>query len=318
MKAIVYEKYGSPDVLELREIDKPAPNDNEILLKVRAASVNPIDFHFMRGTPYFIRMMTGLIRPKITGLGVDVAGQVEAVGKNVTKFKPGDEVFGSSRRTLAEYVCTTGRAMVKKPNNITFEEAASVPLAALSALEGLSDHGKIKRGQKVLIEGASGGIGTFAIQIAKSFGAQIIAVCSTRNLEIARSLGADEIIDYTKEDFAGNKQSYDLIFAPSGYHSLSDYRRSLNPGGIFVMVGGSGALMIKLTLFGSIFSLLSGKKFTGMLTKGGEQNLEFINDLLKTGKLKPVIDRSYPLSETAEAIRYLEQGHAQGKVVITV
>ena len=233
MKAIVYHNYGSPDVLRLEEIEKPVPNDNQVLVRVRAASVNPLDWHYMEGTPYFVRLLTGLRKPKDTRLGVDVAGQVEAVGRNVTQFKPGDEVFGACRGAFAEYACTSESALVMKPDNVTFEQAASVPVAALTALQGLRDKGQIQPGQKVLINGAAGGVGTFAVQIAKSFGADVTGVCSTRNVDMVRSIGADRVIDYTREDFTKSGQRYDLIFDCVGNHSLSACRRVLNPKGIY-------------------------------------------------------------------------------------
>ena len=245
MKAAVYTRYGPPDVVQITDVEKPVPKDNEVLIKVRAASVNPLDWHSMRGTPYFIRIMAGLRKPKITRLGVDVAGQVEAVGRNVTQFKPGDEVFGMCKGAFAEYACTSESALVMKPDNVTFEQAASVPMAAFTALQGLRDKGRIQPGQKVLINGAAGGVGTFAVQIAKSFGADVTGVCSTRNVDMVRSIGADHVIDYTQEDFTKSGQLYDLIFDCVGNHSLSACRRVLNPKGIYILVGGpSGRWMI--------------------------------------------------------------------------
>ena len=240
MKAVVYYNYGSPDVLKYDEIEKPAAGDDEVLIKVRAASVNPLDWHFMRGTPYFVRIMAGLRKPKDKRLGVDVAGQVEAVGRNVTQFKPGDEVFGSCRGAFAEYVCTSESALVMKPDNVTFEQAASVPVAAFTALQGLRDKGQIQPGEKVLINGAAGGVGTLAVQIAKWFGADVTGVCSTRNLDMVRSIGADRVVDYKQEDFTKSGQRYDLLFDGVGNHSLSACRRVLNAKGIYVPFGGSG------------------------------------------------------------------------------
>jgi NADPH:quinone reductase-like Zn-dependent oxidoreductase len=240
MKAIVYHNYGSPDVLKCEEIGKPAAGDDEVLIIVRAASVNPLDFHSMRGRPYIIRILFGLRKPKLTRPGRDVAGQVEAVGRNITQFKPGDEVFGVCRGALAEYVCATEDKLALKPANVTFEDAAAVPVAALTALQSLRDKGRIQQGHKVLIDGASGGVGTFAVQIAKSFGADVTAVCSTRNVGTAQSIGADHVIDYTREDFTQSGQRYDLILAANAYHSIFDYRRALSPEGIYVMAGGGG------------------------------------------------------------------------------
>ena len=319
MKAIVYEKYGSPDVLELKEIEKPVPKEDELLVKVQAAAVNPLDWHYLRGKPFFMRLMAGLLKPKNRMLGVDLAGRVEAVGKNVKAFQPGDEVFGSGQGSFAEFVCVTENNLVLKPANSSFAEAAAVPVAALTALQGLRDTGQIQRGQKVLINGASGGVGTFAVQLAKSFGAEVTAVCSTRNLDIARSIGADQVIDYTQEDFTQKGPRYDLIFAVNGYHPLSDYKRALNPGGTYVAAGGSMAQIFQAMLLGPLISMRGNKKLGSMgVAKIIKKDLIFMHELLATGKVVPVIDRRYPLSETAEAVRYLEEGHAQGKVIITV
>ncbi len=322
MKAIVYHDYGSPDVLQLEEIEKPVAADNEVLIKVRAASINPLDWHFMRGTPYIVRIvMTGLSKPKNPRLGVDVAGHVEAVGGKVTQFKPGDEVFGTCRGAFAEYVCTSESNLVIKPANVTFEQAAAVPIAAFTALQGLRDKGKIQPGHKVLVNGASGGIGTFAVQIAKSFGAEVTGVCSTRNADMVRSIGADRVIDYTQEDFTKSKQRYDLIFDAVGNHSLSARRRVLSPKGICVMAGGpSGRWKMGLAsgIKALVWSQFSSRKLTGLLAKSTKEDLTILQNLMETGKVTPVIDRHYSLSELPEAIRYLEEGHARGKVVITV
>jgi len=322
MKAIVYYNYGSPDVLKCEEIEKPTAGDDEVLIKVRAASVNPLDWHFMRGTPYFVRIMTGLRKPKDKRLGVDVAGQVEAVGRNVTQFKPGDEVFGSCRGALAEYVCTSESALVTKPNNVTFEQAASAPLAALTALQGLREKGQIQPGQKVLINGAAGGVGTFAVQIAKSFGADVTGVCSTRNVGMVRSIGANQVIDYTQEDFTKSGQRYDLILDSVGNHSLLACRRVLTPKGIYIAVGGpSGPWMIgplARAITAPVLSRFVSQKLVMVLTRRSKEDLSIMQELLEAGKVTPVIDRSYPLSEVPEAIRYLEEGHARGKVVITL
>jgi len=319
-KAIVYTKYGPPDVLQLKEIEKPTPKDNQVLVKVHAASVNPLDWHYMRGTPYFVRMLAGLRKPKVTRLGVDLAGQVEAVGRNIEQFKPGDEVFGACRGAFAEYGCASESRLVLKPANVTFEQAAAVPVAAFTALQGLRDKGRIQPGQKILINGASGGVGTFAVQIAKSFGAEVTGVCSTRNLDMVRSIGADQVIDYTQEDFTKNGQRYDLIFDAVANHSVSDYRRALSPQGICVIVGFSTLFhMFQVMLVGSLVSRIGSKKIGGMgMAKPNKKDLVFIKELLEAGKVVPVIDRRYTLSEVPEAIRYLEEGHARGKVVITV
>jgi NADPH:quinone reductase-like Zn-dependent oxidoreductase len=311
MKAIVATKYGSPEVLQLKEVEKPAPKDNEVLVKIYAAALNAGDWHLLRGKPFLMRLMGfGLLKPKNTILGSDIAGQVEAVGKNVTQFRPGDEVFGNVSTCgwggFAEYVAASEEALVLKPANLTFEEAAAVPMAAITALQGLRNKGKIQAGQKVLINGASGGVGTFAVQIAKAFGAEVTAVCSTRNMAQARSIGADYVIDYTQEDFTRSARRYDLVLAANGYHRLSDYKRTLNPKGIYVMSGGTSAQMSQAILLGP------------WVAKPNKQDLVFIQGLLEAGKIGPVIDKSYPLSEVADAIRYLEEGHAQGKVVIRV
>jgi NADPH:quinone reductase-like Zn-dependent oxidoreductase len=326
MKAVVYIEYGSPDVLEIRDVKKPVPNDDQILIKVRAAAVNPLDWHFMEGTPYIMRMMgTGLRKPKVPRLGVDMAGEVEAVGKNVTQFKPGDAVFGAKTGAFAEYVCARAdRAVVLKPSNLTFEQAASVPIAAITALQGLRDKGHVQPGQKVLINGASGGVGTFAVQIAKSLGAEVTGVCSTRNLDLVRSLGADHVIDYTKEDFTKSNERYDVILDNVGNQPLSGFRHALKPKGICVMIGGGGpndggfigplARPIKALLLSPFISQKMGM-FMADLTK---QDLTILGDLMQSGKVTPVIDKTYPLSQIAEAMRYLEAGHARGKVIITV
>jgi NADPH:quinone reductase-like Zn-dependent oxidoreductase len=318
MKAIVYYNYGSPDVLKCEEIEKPTPGDNEVLIRVRAASVNPLDWRFMRGTPYLVRIGAGLRKPKVTRLGVDVAGKVEAVGRNVTQFKPVDEVFGSCRGAFAEYVCAIEDKLALKPANLSFEDAAAVPVAAISALQGLRDKGRIQRGHKVLVDGASGGVGTFAVQIAKSFGAEVTAVCSTRNVDTAQSIGADQVIDYTQEDFTKNGLRYDLIIAANAYHSIFDYKRALGPKGIYVMAGGGGAQILQAMLLGPLLSLIGSKKMCLFSAKINKKDLALLRDLLEAGKVVPVIDRRYPLSDVAEALRYIEEGHAQGKVVITV
>jgi NADPH:quinone reductase-like Zn-dependent oxidoreductase len=326
MKAIVYCDYGVPN-LKLQEIEKPTPADDQLLVKVRAASVNPLDWHFIEGTPYVMRAMgVGLRKPKDTRLGVDFAGTVEAVGKNVTQFKPGDEVFGGRDGAFAEYVCVReARAVALKPANITFEQAASVPIAAITALQGIRDKGKVQAGQKVLINGASGGVGTFAVQIAKSYGADVTGVCSTRNLDLVRSLGADHVIDYTKEDFTKADQRYDVILDNVANHSLSECRRVLNPDGKYVLIGGGGFnegrwLGPGLThaFKAMLLSKFVSQKRGMMLAELNHNDLAFLADLMQSGKVTPVIDRTYKLSALPDAIRYLEQGHARGKVVVSV
>ncbi len=324
MKAIVYEKYGSPDILELKEVEKPTPTGDEVLIKVHAASLNAYDWHSLRADPFLVRIMGGgFLKPKNKILGADIAGRVEAVGANVKQFQPSDEVFGDISDCgcggFAEYVCASENALALKPASTTFEEAAAVPMAAGTALKGLRDNGQIQPGQKVLINGASGGVGTFAVQIAKSFGVEVTCVCSTRNLELVKSLGADKVIDYTQEDFTKSGQHYDLILAVNGYHSIFDYKRALSPKGIYVMTGGSMAQMFQAMLLGPWISMTGSKKMGSLgVAKPNNKDLVFMKELLEAGKVVPVIDRVYPLSEVAEAIRYLEKGHAKGKVVITV
>lgn len=324
MKAVVYCDYGVAN-LKFQDIEKPTPADDQLLVRVRAASVNPLDWHYVEGTPYLMRALAaGLRKPKDTQLGVDFAGTVEAVGKNVTKFKPGDEVFGGRTGAFADYVCVReSRAVALKPANISFEEAASVPIAAITALQALRDKGQLQAGQKVLINGASGGVGTFAVQIAKDRGAEVTGVCSTRNLDLVRSLGADHVIDYTKEDFTKRGQLYDLIIDNVGNRSLSECRRVLKPKGTFVLVGGGGAneqgligpmaKPVKLMLVSPFVS----QKLAMILAELNHDDLALLADLMQSGKVKPVIDRTYKLSEVPEAIKYVEQGHARGKVVVT-
>ena len=323
MKAIVYTEYGSPDVLQLKEIAKPTPKDNEVLVKVYAVSVNAADLHLLRADPFLIRLSSGLLKPKNQILGSDIAGRVEAVGKNVKEFKPGDDVFGDISANgwggFAEYACAREDAFVLKPANLSFEEAAAVPMAAVTALQGIRYAGQIRPGQKVLIHGASGGVGAFALQLAKSFGAEVTAVCSTRNLDVARSIGADHVIDYTKEDFTQTGQQYDLIIAANGDRSISEYRRALSPKGTYVQTGGSMRQMTQAMLQGPWISRAGSQKMGNMgVAKPNQDDLVIVKELLEAGKVKPVIDRCYPLSETADGLRYFEEGHAQGKVVITV
>lgn len=322
MKAIVYHRYGPPDVLQIEEIEKPAPGDKEVLIKIHAASVNPLDWHFMRGTPYVVRAVkTGLWKPKVARLGVDVAGRVEAVGSGVSLFKPGDEVFGVCHGAFAEYVCTSESLLEIKPDRATFDQAAAVPVAAITALQSLRDKGDIQPGKTVLVNGASGGVGTFGVQIAKAFGAEVTAVCSTRNMEMVRSLGADRIIDYTSEDFTTSGKHYDLILDCVGNHSLSTCRRILKPDGICVMAGGpSGRWKMGLTgaIRAKILSQFGSRKLVGILARIKRADFTTLRDLISAGKVTPAIDRSYSLSHVPDAIRYLEEGHARGKIVIAV
>ena len=320
MKAILQTKYGSPDVLQVADVEKPTPKENQVLVKVHAASINAGDYRIMRADPFFIRLMGGgFLKPKDPRIGSDLAGRVEAVGESVTQFRPGDEVFGCGAGAFAEYALAKDTRLVLKPANRSFEEAAAVPVAALTALQGLRDAGKIQSGQKVLIQGASGGVGIFAVQLAKSFGAEVTAVCSTKNLEMARSLGADHIIDYTREDFTRNQERYDLIFAVNGYHPISAYKLALNPQGVYICAGGTMPQFFHAILLGRLMSKDVGKKLGSMgIAKVNPQDLAFLAGLLEEGKIKPIIDRSFPLSETAAAVRYVEEKHARGKVAITV
>jgi NADPH:quinone reductase-like Zn-dependent oxidoreductase len=322
MKAAVYTRYGPPDVVQITDVEKPAPKDNEVLIKVRAASVNPYDWHFMRGTPYGVRIVAGLRKPKVTKLGADVAGQVEAIGRNITQFKPGDQVFGICKGAFAEYACAPESALVMKPDNVTLELAACVPIAGFTALQGLRNKGGVQHGQNVLINGASGGVGTFAVQIAKSFGADVTGVCSTRNIDMVRSIGADRVIDYTREDFTKSGQRYDVFFDCIGQHSLSVCRRVLNPKGIYVGAGGPSdrwmigpiARLIKSL----VLSAFGSQQLGGVLAKANKEDLTILREFIQAGKVTPVIDRRYRLSEVPEAIRYLEEEHARGKVVVTM
>jgi len=322
MKAIVYCEYGPPEVLQLKEIEKPTPADNEVLVKVHAAGTNPLDgMHTGRA-----RIVTGLRKPKLTRAGTDFAGTVEAVGKNVTNFKLGDEVFGAKTGAFAEYVCVRDdRAIVLKPANVTFEEAGSVPVAAITALQGLRDKGKLQAGQKVLVNGASGGVGTFAVQIAKAYGAEVTGVCSGRNVDLVQSIGADHVIDYTKEDFTKTNQRYDLIYDLVCNHSFSERRQILNPNGICVMagVGGSGwhdGILGRMTgeLYAYGRSRFTSQKFVTYLAMLNKKDMTELAELMQSGKVKPVIDRTYKLNDLAAAERYLQEGHARGKVVVTV
>jgi len=326
MKAIVFHNYGSPDVLKCEEIETPTAGDDEVLIKVRAAALNPYDWHFVRGMPYLIRIMAGLRKPKVTRLGFDVAGEVEAVGRKVTRFKPGDPVFGgcfgARAGAFAEYACTSESALALKPHNVAFEQAAAVPMGALTALQGLRDKGHIKPGQKVLVNGAAGGVGSLAVQIAKSFGTEVTGVCSTRNVDLVRSIGADQVIDYTQQDFTKSGHRYELIFDAVGNRPLSAMRRILSSNGILVMAGGeAGRWMIGpvvRTIQASVLSRSGSQKFVGLLARSSKEDLTLMHDLMANGKLTPVIDRRYKLNEVPEAIRYLEERHARGKVVISL
>ncbi len=320
MKAIICKKYGPPDVLELREVEKPAPRDNEVLVRIYAASVNAYDWHCMTADMFPVRLMGGgLLKPKYSILGADIAGRVEAVGSNVTQFRPGDQVFGDiGHGGFAEYVCAPENRLVRKPANLSFEQAAAVPMAALTAWQGLCDEGQIRPGQKVLIQGASGGVGTFAVQIAKAFGAHVTAVCSPKNVEQALTLGAERIIDYTREDFTQGEERYDLILAANGYHPLAAYKRVLAPTGIYVMAGGTLSQALQAMLLGSRMSEQGGRKMCGVSARMDQKDLEAVRELIEAGRVKPVVERRYPLSETAEALRYLGAGHARGKIIIAV
>ena len=323
MKAIVRARYGSPDVLRLSEVERPVPKDDEVLVKIHAASVNALDWHLMRGKPFLARTGgNGLRKPKDQRLGVDFAGRVEAVGSNVTRLHVGDEVVGSRMGAFAEYVCSAENKVVPKPANLSFEAAAAVPVAALTALQGLRDCGQIQPGQQVLINGASGGVGTFAVQIAKAFGADVTAVCSTANVDMARAIGVDHVVDYTREDFTQSGRRYDLILGVNGYHPISAYRRALRPDGVYVMAGASNAhlmqALLQVMLLGPVVSKAGRQKVRSFIAKITHGDLVFVKELLEAGKVVPVIDRRYPLSDAAEAIRYREAGHARGKVVITM
>jgi NADPH:quinone reductase-like Zn-dependent oxidoreductase len=320
MKAIVLPKYGSPDVLEFNEVERPVPGDSQVLVKVHAASANPLDWHHMRGEPIIARMMEGFLNPKDQKLGADLAGRVEAVGKNVTEFKPGDEVFGVCSGAFAEYALAGEKKLALKPVNITFEQAAATPVAAFTALQGLRDTGQIQAGQKVLVNGAAGGVGTFAVQIAKAYGAEVTGVTSTRNLEMVRSIGADHVIDYTQEDFTRTGKQYDIIYDAVGNRSASDLSRALTSTGKGVIAGFTTmALMAQNMVMGRVLSKKGGQQIGSQgIATTPKEDLLAIRELLESGKVVPVIDRCYPLPEAAEAIRYLEMGHARGKVIVQV
>lgn len=322
MQAIVYRCYGPPDVLQLEKIEKPTPAETQVLVKIRAASVNPLDWHYMRGSPYFMRLGSGIGAPVKSRFGVDFAGTVESVGGKVTRFKPGDAVFGGGAGAFAEYiVIDEGRALARKPDTVSFEQAASVPIAGVSALQALRDTGRIRPGMRVLVNGASGGVGTFAVQIAKSFGAEVTGVCSTGNIELVRSLGADHVVDYTRQDYTRSAQQYDLIIDNVGNHSPLANRRALTPNGVLVMVGGPGGNWIgplERPLQALLLSPFVDQEFALFLAELKPQDLALLGDLMQSGKLTPVIDSRYSLDQVAAAIRYSEQGRARGKIVITV
>ena len=324
MQAIVYREYGSPDVLRLERVEKLLPGDHQVLIRVRAASANPLDYHYMRGTPYVVRVMSGgLTAPGNPRLGADVAGVVEAVGAQVTQFKPGDEVFGTGRGAFADYVLASDTKIVPKPGNIGFDQAAAVPVAALTALQSLRDKARVRAGQKVLVNGASGGVGTFAVQIAKSMGAEVTAVCSTRNVALVRSIGADHVIDYTKDDFTQGTERYDVIIDTVGNHGLLDLRRAMAPDGVAVLVGGRSDMNPWIGPFVGLGKVLLlspfvSQRFESILAEIRQDDLRVMSDLMVSGKVRPVIDRTYALAEAPEAIRYLEKGRARGKVIIAV
>ena len=322
MQAIVGEEYGGPEVLELRDVDVPALHPDGVLVRVRASSVNPYDWHVMRGLPRLVRLSEGRSRPKQPIRGVDVAGVVEAVGENVTAFRPGDEVFGAKAGALAEYVCAGPKnVLAAKPAGLTFEQAAAIPLAGVTALQALRDKGRLEAGQRVLVNGAAGGVGTFAVQIAKALGAEVTGVCSARNVDLVTSIGADRVLDYAEVDFARSDERYDLVLDNVGNRSLSDLRRALTPHGALVVVGGGGGNWIgpmMLPLRAAMLSPFVGQRLLPLLAKHTQDDLLVLKELAETGKLVPVIDRTYPLAEAAEAIRYLETGHARGKVVVAV
>ncbi|MGA9671540.1 MAG: NAD(P)-dependent alcohol dehydrogenase [Terracidiphilus sp.] len=323
MKAIVYDHYGPPDVLQYQEIEKPVPADDQVLIQVHASSANPYDWHFIRGTPSFVRLFTGIRAPKSRRLGADVAGVVEAVGSNVTALKPGDAVFGTAAGSFAEFVCAPASSLALKPENLSWAQAASAPIAGITALQGLRDKGGIQAGQHVLINGAAGGVGTFAVQIAKFYGAHVTAVCSTGNVELVRSLGADAVIDYTRENYTQGTQRYDLLFDLVGNNPLSASLGVLHPKGIYIGCGGGGPERRSMELLGSVLHTVvlapfASQKMPGLFVKVNTADLTFLADLMRDGKVTPVLDRTYALNETAVAIGYLEQCHARGKVAISV
>lgn len=323
MKAVVYTEYGPPEVLKLAEVEKPAPGDGEVIVKVQATALNSYDLRLLKADPFLVRLLGGgFFKPKNRTLGVDVAGRVESVGTNVARLKPGDAVFGDlsgcGAGGLAEYARAPEAVLALKPAGLGFEDAAALPMAAVTALHALRDRAGVRSGQTVLINGASGGVGTFAVQIAKVLGAEVTAVCSAGKVELARSLGADHVIDYGREDFTRNRPRYDLILGVNGYHPLSDYRRALAPGGTYIMVGGTTRQIMQALFLGPFFSLGGRKKVRALTSRPNSRDLAYIGELVEARKVRPVIDRRYPLSEAVEAFRYLGEGHARGKVVITM
>ncbi|HEU4618661.1 MAG TPA: NAD(P)-dependent alcohol dehydrogenase [Gammaproteobacteria bacterium] len=319
MQAIVYRRYGSPDMLRLDEIARPKPAAREVLVRVHSAAVNAADRILLRGQPFLIRLGLGLTKPRRTVLGFDLSGRVESVGAGVSRFRPNDEVFGASKfGAFAEYACVAEDTLAPKPANVSFARAAATPTAAYTALQGLRDKGGIRAGQSVLIDGASGGVGTFAIQIAKAFGAEVTAVCSTRNVEIARSIGADHVIDYRREAFGAGGRRYDLILAANAYRPIRDYVRALKPNGTYVMTGGGGRQLLQALTAGPLLSMTSGKKIGNLMAIPRGPDIRFLKELLEARKIDPVIERTYPLASVPEALRYMEQEHARGKLVITV
>ncbi|MBX0329675.1 NAD(P)-dependent alcohol dehydrogenase [Oscillochloris sp. ZM17-4] len=322
MKAMVYHRYGPPDVLTCADVPQPTPGDNEVLVRVHAAGVNAGDWHLLRGSPFLVRLMFGLRRPKRPIIGSDVAGQIDAVGSKVTRLKPGDAVFGelssSGFGAFAEYACAREEALVRKPDNLSFAEAAGVPLAALTALQGLRDVGQIQPGQKVLVNGASGGVGSFAVQLARSLGAEVTGVCSTSKVDMVRALGPDHVIDYTQEDVTRSGRQYDLILDAAAYRPFSDYQRALTPTGTYVLVGGATKRLLQVMIMGAMRSKKGGQQFKTFILQSKLTNLQFIKELVEAGKLKPAIDRCYPLEELPTALRQLEAGQARGKAVIAL
>ena len=316
MKAALYSRYGPPDVVEIGDVEKPVPGDGEVLVEIRAASVNTLDWRLTRGTPRFVRLMVGLRRPKSHRLGSDMAGRVESVGGNVTRFKPGDEVFGVSRGIFAEYACAAESKLAIKPAGVSFEQAAAMPVAASTALQGLRDRGRIRPGDQVAVDGASGGVGTFAVQIARALGAEVTAVCSTRNVEAAASMGAAHVVDYTREDFTRSGRRYDLILGANAHHSIFDYRRALRENGRYVMCGAGGIQMCEAIFLGPLLSRMGSRKLGISMGRIDPKDLALLAQFVVDGKIVPAVERRYPLSGVPDALRHLEEGHARGKVVI--
>jgi NADPH:quinone reductase-like Zn-dependent oxidoreductase len=318
MKAALRTRYGSPEVVQIADVEKPVPKDGEVLVEVRAASVNVLDWRLMRGTPRFLRVMAGWPRPKDSLLGRDMAGRVESVGRNVTLFKPGDEVFGVCRGAFAGYACAAEGKLAIKPASVSFEHAAAMPIAASTALQGLRDKGRVRPGDQVVVDGASGGVGTFAVQIARVLGAEVTAVCSTRNVEAVGAMGAAHVVDYTREDFTRSGRRYDVILGANAYHSIFDYRRALREDGRYVMCGAGGIQMLQGIFLGPLLSRMGSRKMGAVMAKVDPKDLDLLAQLAAEGKVAPVIDRRYPLSGVPDALRYLEERHARGKVVITL